>query len=127
MVFSWILRDSKPPAVSGTLLSIMANLNNVVVLMVFTRPPISKSSSPLIDTLVTVPSAPITFAITVTFMFHCCVFLKFFIKIKGLISLFDFFDFTLWSAEISKSTIQHVLFFFFRLKITGSDRLADIR
>ena len=38
--------------------------------MVSTRPLISKSSSPCTNPLVTVPSAPITIGITVTFMFH---------------------------------------------------------
>ena len=56
--------------VSRTLLSILAVLNNAVVWMVSTRPPTSKSSSPLNNPLVTVPKAPITIGITVTFMFH---------------------------------------------------------
>ena len=51
-------------------LSILANLNNAVVLMVSTRPPISKSSSHFINPSVTVPRAPITIGINVTFMFH---------------------------------------------------------
>ena len=38
--------------------------------MVSARPLISKSSSPCTNPLVTVPGAPITIAITVTFMFH---------------------------------------------------------
>ena len=36
----------------------------------FTRPLISKSSSPSTNNLVTVPRAPITIGVTVTFMFH---------------------------------------------------------
>ena len=39
-------------------------------LMVSTRPLISTSSCPRAGPLVTVPSAPITIDITVTFMFH---------------------------------------------------------
>ena len=39
--------------------------------MVSTRPLISKSSSPCTNLLVTVPRAPITIGITITFMFHC--------------------------------------------------------
>ena len=70
MVFHWSLCDSKSPHVSRTLLSILANLNNAVVWTVSTRPVISKSSSPCTNPLVTVPRAPITIGIIVTFMFH---------------------------------------------------------
>ena len=60
MVFHWSLNDSKSPQVSRTLLSILAVRNNVVVWMVPTRPPTSKSSRPFNNPLVTVPKAPIT-------------------------------------------------------------------
>ena len=70
MVFHWRLSDSKSPQVSRTLLSILAVFNNAVVWMVSTCPPTSKSSSPFINPLVTVPKAPITIGIIVTFMFH---------------------------------------------------------
>ena len=60
MVFHWSLRDSKSPQVSRTLLSILSDLINAVVWMVFTRPPTSKSSRPFINPLVTVTRAPIT-------------------------------------------------------------------
>ena len=56
--------------VSRTLLSILAILNNVVILMVSTRPLIFKSSVPLNNPLVTLPKAPITIGIIVTFIFH---------------------------------------------------------
>ena len=46
MVFHWGLSDSKSPQVSRTFLSILADLNNVVVWLVSTRPLISKFSSP---------------------------------------------------------------------------------
>ena len=46
MDFHWSLSDSKSPQVSRTLLSILAVLNNALVWMVSSRPPISKSSSP---------------------------------------------------------------------------------
>ena len=55
---------------SRTLLSILADLNNPVVWMVSTRPFISKSSGPCTNHLVTVPRAPITIGIIVTFMIH---------------------------------------------------------
>ena len=53
MVFHWSLSDSKSPQVSRTLLSILAVLNNVVVWMVSTRSPTSKSSRPFNNPLVT--------------------------------------------------------------------------
>ena len=69
MVFHWSLSDSKSPQVSRTLLSILAVLNNVVIWMISTRPPTSKSPSPFSNPLVTVPNAPITIGIIGTFMF----------------------------------------------------------
>ena len=60
MVFHWSLSDSKFPQVSRTLLSILAVRNNVVVQMVSTRPPASKSSMPFNNPLVTIPNKPIT-------------------------------------------------------------------
>ena len=70
MVFHWNLNDRKSAQVSRILLTILAVLNNVVVRIVSTRPPTSKSSSPFNNPLVTVPNAPITIGIIVTFMFH---------------------------------------------------------
>ena len=70
MVSHWTLNDSKSPQVSRTLLSILAVLKNVVVWMVSTRLPTSKSSRPFSKPLVTVPKAPITIGIIVTFMFQ---------------------------------------------------------
>ena len=64
------LSDSKSPQVSRTVLSILAVLNNVVVWMVSTRPPISKSPSHFNNILVTVPKTPITVGIITTFMVH---------------------------------------------------------
>ena len=68
MVFHWSLSDSKSLQVSRTPLSILADLINAVVWIVSTLL-ISKSSSPCTNPLVTVPSAPITIGISVTFMF----------------------------------------------------------
>ena len=70
MDFHWNLSDSKSPQVSRTLLGIQAVLYNVVVWMVSTRPPTSKSSSPFNSPLVTGPNAPVTIRIIVTFIFH---------------------------------------------------------
>ena len=54
MIFHWSLSKSKSPQVSGTLLSILADLNNAVVWMVPARSLISKYSNPFIN-----PSEPI--------------------------------------------------------------------
>ena len=40
MVFHWSLSEMKSPQVSMTLLSILTDLNNIVVWMVSTRPPV---------------------------------------------------------------------------------------
>ena len=56
--------------VTRTFLSILGVLNNPVVWIVSTRPPTSKSSTPFKNPLVTVPKAPITIGMIVTFMFH---------------------------------------------------------
>ena len=123
MVFHWSLSDSKSPQVSRTLLSILAVLNNAVVWMVSTRPPTSKPSSPFSNPLVTVPNAPITIGIIVTFMFH-----SFFNSLarSRYSSLFSHSSsFILWSAGTAKSTILQVLSFL--LIIIKSSLLAGIR
>ena len=108
MVFHWSLSDSKSPQVSRTLLSILAVLNNAVVWMVSTRPPTSKSSSPFSNSLVSVPKAPITIGIIVTFMFHS--FFDFLARSRYLSFFSCSFNFTLWSAGTAKSTILPVHF-----------------
>ena len=85
MVFHWSLRDNKSPQVSRTLLSILAVLNNVVVWIVSTCPPTSKSSSAFSNPLVTVPKAPITIGIIVTYTFHSLLLLLLFIASKLLV------------------------------------------
>ena len=88
----------------------MAVLNNVVVWMVSTRPPTSKSSSPFSNPLVTVPNAPITIGIIVTFMFH--TFFNSLARMRYLFFFSLYFSFILLSAGTAKSTILHILFFF---------------
>ncbi len=88
MVFHCSLSDSKYPQVSRTLLVV---LNNAVVWTVSSRPPTSKSSSSFNSSLVTVPKAPITIGIIVTFLFHS--FFQFSSKVEVLILLFTFFQF----------------------------------
>ena len=103
MVFQWSLSDSKSPQVSGTLLSILAVFNNAVVWMVSTRPLTYKSSSPFSNPLVTVPNAPITIGIIVTFMFHS--FFNSLARSRYLSFFSHSFSFILWSAGTAKSTI----------------------
>ena len=101
------MTDSRSPQVSWTLLSILAVLNNAVVWVVSTRPPTSKSSRLFNSLLVTVPNAPITIGIIVTFMFH-----SFFNSLVRSVYLSFFslsFSFILWSAGSAKSTILQVL------------------
>ena len=102
-------QDSKSPQVFRTLLSILADLNDGVVWMVFNRPLISKSSTPGTNPLMTVSRAQITIGINVTFTF----FFFFFNSLARSKNLFFFslsFNFTLWSARTAKSTMQQVLF-----------------
>ena len=120
MVFNWNLSDSKSPQISRTLLSILADLSNVVVWTISTRPVISESPSPCTIRFVTVPRAPITIGTIVTFMFHSFFNLK--ARLRYL-SLFSFsFNFTLWTA---KFTIWQVLSFL--LIVIKSGRLVGIR
>ena len=111
MVFHWSLSDSKSPQVSRTLLSILAGINNAVVWMVPTRLPTSKSSSPFNTHLLTVPKAPITIGIIVTFLFHS--FFQFPCKVEVLVFLFTFFQFYSVVSGTAKSIILQILFFFF--------------
>ena len=91
-----------------SLLSILA-----VVRMFPTRPVISKSSSPYTNLFVTVPRAPITIGIIVTFMFHS--FSNPFARSGVLISLFPFFWFPSVVCRDSKvyNSASSLLFFFF--------------
>ena len=109
-VFHWSLSDSESPQVSTTLLSILAVLNNAVVWMVSTRPPTSKSSSPFSNPLVTVPNAPITIGIIVTYMFDS--FFNSLARLRYLSFFSHSFSFILWSAGTAKSTILQVILFF---------------
>ena len=115
--FHWSLSDSKSSQVFRTLLSILAVLNNVVVRIVSSRPPTSKSSSPFNNPSVTVPDAPITIGIIVICMFHS--FFQFPSKVEELILLFTFFEFYSVVNRNSKvdnfasSLFLFFLFFFF--------------
>ena len=121
MDFYWSLSDSKSIQVSTTPLSFLADLNNTVFWMVSILPLISTSPSPC----TTLPSAPITICINVTFMFH-----SFFSSLARSRYLFLFslsFSFTQRSAATVKSTIRQVLFFVYYHKVTSSGRDKMIR
>ena len=122
MIFFWSLSDSKSPQVSRTLLSILVDLNNGVVLMVSICSLIPKSFSPFANYLRLVPSEAITIGITFTLMFHS--FFSYLARFRYL-SLFSFpFNFTLWSAGMAMATIRQVLFFlvdYHKVWLSGRD------
>ena len=122
MVFHWSLRDNKSPQVSRTLLSILADLNNVVIWRILARPSISNSFSSFTKPLGIVPSAPITIGITVTLMFHS--FFGSLVRSKYLCLFLFSLIFTLWLTGMAKFTIPQVLFFL--LTITRSSLLAEV-
>ena len=124
MVFHWALSDCKSPQVFRTLLSILTVLNIAVVCMVSTRPPTSKSSSPF-NNLFTVPKAPITIGIIVTFMVHS--FFQFPSKTQVLILLFTFFQFYSVVSQDSKVNNFANFLFFLLLIIIRSGLLTKIR
>ena len=114
---------NKSPQVSRTLLSILAVLKNAVVWMVSTRPPTSKSSSPFSNPLVTVPSAPITIGIIVTYVFHS--FFNSLARSRLLIPLFTFFQF--YSVVSRDRKVEYFASSLFLLIIIRSGLLAVIR
>ena len=90
--------------------SSLAVLNNAVAWMVSTSPLTFNSSSPFNHPLVTVPKAPITIGIIVTFMFH--IFKDSLARSRNLSLFSHSFCFILRSAGTAKSTILKILFFF---------------
>ena len=121
MVFHWSLSDSKSPQVFRALLSILAILNKVLLWIVSTRPPTSKSSSPFSNPLVTVPNAPITIGIIVTYMFH-----SFFNSLarSTYLSLFQFYSVVSRDSKVDNVAIS---LFLLLLIIIRSALLAKIR
>ena len=88
MVFHGSLNDIKSPQIPRTLLSILGDLN-AVVWMVSACPPISNFSSPLNKPFGTIPSAPITTGLIVTFMFQGFFFNS--LASSKYLSVFSFF------------------------------------
>ena len=123
MDFHSRLSDSKFPQVSRTLLSILAVFKNAVVLMVPTRPPTSKSSRPFNNPLVTVPKAPITIGIIVSFMFH-----SFSILYEGRGTYLSFHILSvLFCGQPGQQSRQFCRFSLFLLIIIWYGLLAEIR
>ena len=96
--------------------------DSVICWIVSTRPLISMSSCPINNPSVTVPRAPITVGINITFIFH-----SFFYSLARSKYLFFFllsFSFNPWLAGTAKSSILQVLFFsgdYYRVWSSGRD------
>ena len=90
MAFPCSLSDVKSSEIFRTLLSILADLNNAVVLMVSSCSLISKSFASFTNPLRTFSSAPFKIGIVIPFVFHS-VFFLFSSKVKMFMSLFAFF------------------------------------
>ena len=109
MVFHWSLSDSKSRQVSKTLLCILADLNDALVLMVTIRTPISNSSS-LSEPLETSLWAPITIGVAVSLMCNC--FLSFLARPKYRYFFRVFFFYEVYSV-VGSFTFSYSLYFFF--------------
>ena len=123
MVFYWSLSNNMTSQVSGTLSSILADLNNTVAWMVST-PLSSKSFTPCTSPLVTIPRAPITIGIYVTIVF--CSFFNSLVKSKYLLFFSLSFNFILWSTALQSPQLCKISSLFL-LIIIRSGRLAEIR
>ena len=104
------------PQVSRTFLDILVDLTNAVLWM-FSTFSHFQSSSPCTKPLVTVPSAPITISITVTFMSH-----NFFSSLAGYFTFHQFYCVVSWNTKV-----HYLACSLFLLSITWSARLAKIR
>ena len=100
MVSHWTLSDSKSPHVSRTLLSIMVDLNNVVVWMVYPHRLISKSSSLFTNPVI---GLIVSFMLLSFFQFPC--------KVELPIFLFVCFQFYYVVSRTAKFIIWQVIFF----------------
>ena len=105
------------------LLSVLADFNNAVVWMVSSRPLILKPSSPRTKSLLTVPSAPFTLGITVTFTFPN--FFQFPSNVEVLIFFFAFFQF--YNVMSRDSKVRNSASSLFLLTIMRFNHLAGIR
>ena len=102
LVSRWSLIDSKSPQFFWTLLSNLADLSDTVAWMVSTCPLISKSFSPLYQSLGHRSKC------TNYDWNHCHLHLQG----PNIYSCFILFNYTLWSVPTAKSIIRKVLFLF---------------
>ena len=94
IVFHRSLSDCQSPQISPSLLSFLANFNNVVVWMISIHPPIFNSSSHFTNPLGTIPSASITISISLLLCSTTSlVFLQGSKERQVLVSFYVFFDF----------------------------------
>ena len=105
--FTEVVSDRKSSQISRTFPSILTDLNNDVVSTFSTRPLISKS---FINRLVTVPRAPITTVINVTFMYY--IFFSVPYQCPGTYPSFHFLLILLYGQSGQQSP-QFFNFFFF--------------
>ena len=122
MIFHWSLSNNQSPQVSGTLLSILVDLNNVVVWMVSTCPFISKSSGPITKPLITVLSVHLEF---VSPLLSCSIFFSVLWQGLGTYCSYRFPSVLLCGLPERQSPVFGR--FSFLLTITRLVRLAEIR
>ena len=109
-------------------LSILTDLNDVVVWIVVIRPLSSISSSPCTNSLVTVSRVPITIVITVVFMFHSFIlFFSITSQGRGTYLSFRFLSILWQCSQFCKLSLFIYLFIYLLRTFTWSDRLAEIR
>ena len=108
-VFYWILSDTKSPQVSRTLLSILVDLNSLVVWMVLLIPVITNSSSLFSEPLQTNPSAPNIIGITSNLTFFISL-----TRSKYFFNLLLFY--LLWFTGTAKSIRWQVFFLLFNAR-----------
>ena len=124
LVFQWILSDSKSQ-VSRTLLSILADINNVFFYGSDSTS-YSKSFTPSNNHMVTVPSAPIIFGIRVTFMLHSffrSLARSRYLYILILLIIFQFYPLVSRNSIVNYSAAS--LFFCTSLRLLVWPRLSD--
>ena len=119
--FTWILAGGfslkfEWQQVSWTLLRILAVLNNAVIWMFSTRPPTSRSFN---NPLVTVPKAPITIGMIVTFMFHS--FWGFFFQFL-LFTFFQFYSVVNWDSKVHNvASSLYLIDYYYKVWFSGHD------
>ena len=111
VIFNWSLNDSKYSQLSRTFLSILADLNNVVVSMVAILSPIPNSTIILSRPFEIVPSAPTIVCVTFSFIFHSFSFDFWFLVLWQDPRISLSFRFLLYFTGTAKSTWQEIFLF----------------